>query len=57
MIDPSVNSAHFFSVSCISAFVWAGFADVEERVSTANAARAFAYPYLLPSRISNSTNI
>jgi arachidonate 15-lipoxygenase len=35
----------------------ATLADVEERISTANAARAFAYPYLLPSHIPNSTNI
>src|SRR5262245_11534796 len=31
--------------------------NVEETISTANAARAFAYPYLLPSQIPNSTNI
>lgn len=35
----------------------AALADVEDKVSTANAARAFDYPYLLPSRIPNSTNI
>ena len=31
--------------------------DIEDKISTANAARAFDYPYLLPSRIPNSTNI
>lgn len=35
----------------------AALADVEDKISTANAARAFDYPYLLPSQIPASTNI
>ena len=35
----------------------AALADIEDTITTANAARAVEYPYLLPSRIPNSTNI
>ena len=35
----------------------AALGDIEDKISTANVARAFDYPYLLPSRIPNSTNI
>jgi hypothetical protein len=35
----------------------AALAEVEDKVSTANAAHAFDYRYLLPSKIPASTNI
>jgi arachidonate 15-lipoxygenase len=35
----------------------AALADVEDKIATANTARAFNYPYLLPSQIPASTNI
>jgi len=35
----------------------AALAKVEETIANANAARAFPYPYLLPSQLPNSTNI
>lgn len=35
----------------------AALGDVEDRIATANVARATEYPFLLPSRIPNSTNI
>ena len=35
----------------------AALEDIEASITTANAARAVEYPYLLPSRIPNSTNI
>ena len=35
----------------------AALGDIEDKIATANVARAIEYPYLLPSRIPNSTNI